>query len=94
MFLTGLLQSLKSQGITKFFQRQGKVSEFCTWSGKFGALPKGKDREKSGREIYISLNIISVSLFMHINAHIHEYIPALGGCEHLGILDCQVDIFQ
>ena len=49
MFLTGLLQSLKSQGITKFFQRQGKVSEFCTWSGKFGILLKV--REKLGKFI-------------------------------------------
>ena len=31
---------MKSQGKTKFFQGQGKVSEFCIWSGKFGILLK------------------------------------------------------
>ena len=46
----GLPQSVKSQGKTKFFQGQGKFSEFCTiWSGKFGNLPKV--REKSGKSV-------------------------------------------
>ena len=33
--ITGLPRSVKSQGETNFFQGQGKVCEFCIWSGKF-----------------------------------------------------------
>ena len=47
--VSGLPQSVKSQGKTKIFQGQGKVSEFCIWSGKFGILLK--IREKSGKFI-------------------------------------------
>ena len=43
----GLPRSVKSQGKPKFFQSQGKVSEFCIWSGKFKILLKV--REKSGK---------------------------------------------
>ena len=46
---TGLPRSVKSQGKTKFFQGQGKVSEFCIWSGKFEILRKV--REKLGKFI-------------------------------------------
>ena len=55
---TGLPRSVKSQGKTKFFQGQGKVSEFCIWSGKFriSAQSQGKVRE-----IYIILDIIRFS---------------------------------
>ena len=46
---TGSPRSVKSQGKTFFFQGQGKVSEFCFGSGKFGVLHKV--REKSGKFI-------------------------------------------
>ena len=50
--ISGLPRSVKSQEKTKFFQGQGKGSEFCIWSWKFGILLKV-------REIYISLDIMS-----------------------------------
>ena len=49
---TGLPRSVKSQGKTKFFQGQGKVSEVCIWLRKFGILLKV-------REVYIILDIMS-----------------------------------
>ena len=52
-----LPQSVKSQEKTKFFQGQGKVSEFCIWPGKFGILLKV-------REICIILDILRFSLHL------------------------------
>ena len=46
MTLTGFPRSGKSQGKIKKVQGQGKVREFCFWSGKFEIL--AKVREKSG----------------------------------------------
>ena len=43
---TGFPRSGKSQGKIKKVQGQGKVREFCFWSGKFEIL--AKVREKSG----------------------------------------------
>ena len=48
----GLPRSVKSKGKTKFFQGQGKVSEFCIWSGKF------RIQGKVG-EVFIILGIMS-----------------------------------
>ena len=53
--IPGLPRAVKSQGKTKSFQGQGKVSEYCIWSGKFGILPKL-------REIYIIWEILRFSL--------------------------------
>ena len=44
---SGFPRSGKSQGKTKKVQGQGKVREFCFWSGKFEIL--AKVREKSGK---------------------------------------------
>ena len=44
--VTGFPRSGKSQGKIKKVQGQGKVREFCFWSGKFEIL--AKVREKSG----------------------------------------------
>ena len=41
---SGLPQSGKNTWKTKFFPGQGKVSEFCKWSGKFR-----KDFESQGK---------------------------------------------
>ena len=49
---------MKSQGKTIFFQGQGKVSEFCTWSGKFWNSAQSQGRVV---EIYIILDIIRFS---------------------------------
>ena len=42
----------EKSGKMKFFQGQGKVSEFCIWSGKFGILLKF-------RETYVILDNMS-----------------------------------
>ena len=46
LFISGFPRSGKSQGKIKKVQGQGKVREFCFWSGKFEIL--AKVREKSG----------------------------------------------
>ena len=46
----GLPRSVKSQGKPKFFQGQGKVSEFCIWSGKFKILLKVTRTTKGSRQ--------------------------------------------
>ena len=53
---TGFPRSGKSQGKIKKVQGQGKVREFCFWSGKFEIL--AKVREKSG-----NFRIISQTIF-------------------------------
>ena len=55
---------MKSHGKTKIFQGQGKVSEFCIWSGKFGIPLK------------VSLDIIRLSFTFieHLNKNTEKYV--------------------
>ena len=57
----------KKSGKTKFFQGQGKFSEFSIWSGKFGILLKV-------REIYIILALVFLDIYWTSKQKTEKYV--------------------